>query len=117
MNTRQIGIRYEKKAAEYLMQRGYRIVEKNYRCRLGEIDLVGIEQDYLCFIEVKFRKNSRMGNPLEAIDLNKQRRIIKTAQFYILTHGVPQNIKCRFDAVGILDEKITLVKNAFGSVR
>lgn len=104
---------YEERAAEYLIQQGYEIIEKNYRCRIGEIDLIGIQQGWLCFIEVKYRKDSKAGDPLEAVGLQKQKKIIQTAQFYLLTHPQYRNAKCRFDAVGILPGSIRLVQNAF----
>ena len=113
MNKRKIGSIYEAMAADYLMQQGYHIIERNYRCRIGEIDLIGIEQGCLCFIEVKYRKDSKAGDPLEAVDVRKQRKIIQTAQYYLLTHPRFQSEKCRFDAVGILASQIRLVKDAF----
>lgn len=113
MNKRQIGSVYEAKAAEYLMQLGYKLIEKNYRCRTGEIDLIGIERGCLCFIEVKYRKDSKIGDPLEAVDIRKQRKIIQTAQYYLLTHPRYRGWKCRFDVVGILADQIHLVKDAF----
>lgn len=113
MNKRQIGSRYEAEAAMYLMQLGYKLIEKNYRCRTGEIDLIGIERGCLCFIEVKYRKDSRAGDPLEAVDIRKQRKIIQTAQYYLLTHSRYQGIRCRFDVVGILAGEIRLVRDAF----
>lgn len=113
MNKRQIGSVYEAVAADYLMQQGYFMIERNYRCRTGEIDLIGIERDCLCFIEVKYRKNSRSGDPLEAVDVRKQRKIIQTAQYYLLTHPRYRGQKCRFDVVGILADQVRLVRDAF----
>lgn len=113
MNKRKIGSAYEAEAAAYLKKQGYQIIEQNFRCRIGEIDLIGIDKEYLCFIEVKYRKNSKAGEPLEAVDLRKQRKIIHTAQYYLLTHPRCQQMACRFDAVGILADEIRLVRNAF----
>ena len=113
MNKRQIGSVYEAMAADYLIQQGYHIIDKNYRCRMGEIDLIGIERGCLCFIEVKYRKDSRKGDPFAAVDIRKQRKIIQTAQYYLLTHPRFQENKCRFDVVGILADQIHLIRNAF----
>lgn len=113
MNKRQIGSVYELKASDYLTKKGYQIIERNYRCRIGEIDIIAIERDCLCFIEVKYRKNEKTGDPLEAVDKRKQQKIIRTAQYYLLTHSKYQSVKCRFDAVGILGEEILLVRDAF----
>ena len=107
MNKRQIGSVYELKASDYLTKKGYQIIERNYRCRIGEIDIIAIERDCLCFIEVKYRKNEKAG------DKRKQQKIIQTAQYYLLTHSKYQSAKCRFDAVGILGEEIRLVRDAF----
>ena len=104
---------YELKASDYLTKKGYQIIERNYRCRIGEIDIIAIERDCLCFIEVKYRKNEKTGDPLEAVDKRKQQKIIRTAQYYLLTHSKYQSVKCRFDAVGILGEEIRLVRDAF----
>lgn len=115
MNKRAVGSYYEKRAASYLEQCGMRILEYNYRLRSGEIDLIARDGKYLVFVEVKFRTGSCLGTPLEAVDLRKQRSIIRTAQHYLLRHGYGTETPCRFDVVGITGEEITHVKNAFWS--
>ena len=67
-NRRQIGTEEEALAAEFLEGRGYRIVERNFRCRLGEIDLIARDGSVLVFIEVKYRKTGAYGDPAEAVD-------------------------------------------------
>lgn len=116
MNNREVGSSYEQKAAEYLRQKGYSILERNFRCRLGEIDLIGRDGAYLCFIEVKFRSGIGKGYPAEAITPAKIRRITKTAQYFMLMNKLAQNTPCRFDLVLILDNDITLIKNAFDAI-
>lgn len=116
MNNREIGTSYEQKAAEYLTKNGYNILERNFRCRIGEIDLIGKDGDYLCFIEVKYRSGIAKGYPAEAITPNKIRRITRTAQFYMLMHKIQQDTPCRFDAVVILENEITVIKNAFDGI-
>lgn len=116
MNNREIGTSYEQKAAEYLSKNGYNIIEKNFRCRIGEIDLIGRDGNYLSFIEVKYRSGIAKGYPAEAITPNKIRRITRTAQFYMLMHNIPQDTPCRFDAVVILEDEITVIKNAFDGI-
>ncbi len=113
MNNRAVGSIYEEKAKEYLLEKGYQILAKNFRCRIGEIDLIARNEGYLCFIEVKYRSGMTKGYPAEAINLNKIRRITRTAQFYMLLHKLPQNTPCRFDVVVILEHEISLIKNAF----
>lgn len=116
MNKRAVGTQYEQEAAEYLKKNGYLILEKNFRCKTGEIDLIAKSEGYLCFIEVKYRSGISKGYPAEAINPNKIRRITRTAQFYMLIHKIPQETPCRFDAVLILEHEITLIKNAFYGV-
>ncbi|NLP34706.1 MAG: YraN family protein [Clostridiales bacterium] len=116
MNKREIGTFYEEKAARYLETNGYQIKAKNFRCRIGEIDLIAIEGGYLCFIEVKYRSNDRTGNPAEAITPTKIRRITRTAEYYMLVNRIMPDTPCRFDAVIILDDEITLIKNAFDGI-
>ena len=67
MNKRQIGSLYELKASDYLTKKGYQIIERNYRCRIGEIDIIAIERDCLSFIEVKNRKNEKGAPPQAAL--------------------------------------------------
>lgn len=112
MNKREVGTFYEQMASEYLNRQGIRIIERNFRCRIGEIDLIGLDKDdTLVFFEVKYRKSNSYQNPLEAVNYNKQRKIIKTAQYYLMIHDSDK--ACRFDVVGITGESIEWIKNAF----
>lgn len=116
MNKRQVGAHYEQAAARYLEQQGYRIIESNFRCRYGEIDLVAREGAYLVFVEVKYRKDTGAGEPLEAVDYRKQRQISRTAFFYLLCRGYGEDTPCRFDVAAILGEEMRVIKNAFDYV-
>ena len=80
-----MGTAYEKLAGVYLEQQGYEILEYNYRCRIGEIDIVARQGGYLVFVEVKYRADNAAGNPLEAVTAAKQRTISKVASYYCLT--------------------------------
>ena len=136
-NTRETGSRYERIAADFLRSQGYRILVQNYCCRAGELDLVALDGDTLCFVEVKYRKNTDCGMPGEAVDENKRRRIAGAARTYIdrelsfqkkdqsenTANGRPE-LKSqerkglcpgafRFDVVEILERKIRVVRNAF----
>ena len=75
MNRREIGTAYEEAAAVFLEGKGVRILEKNFRCREGEIDLIGRDGEYLVFFEVKYRKNADAGFPAEAVGIAKQKKI------------------------------------------
>ena len=116
MNKRAVGTKFEQEAANYLMKNGYHILQNNFRCKIGEIDLIAKNEGYLCFIEVKYRSGLSKGYPAEAINLNKIRKITRTAEFYMLLHKIPQDTPCRFDAVVILDREISLIKNAFDGI-
>ena len=110
MNKRQIGSVYELKASDYLTKKGYQIIERNYRCRIGEIDIIAIERDCLCFIEVKYRKNEKTGDPLEAVDKRKQQKIIRTAQYYLLTHSKYQSVKFGLSGMHFFADRSVRVK-------
>jgi putative endonuclease len=113
MNKRAVGTAYEKRVGAYLKTQGYEILEYNFRCRSGEIDIVARDGKYLVFVEVKYRRTSSSGNPLEAVDHRKQRTISRTALFYLLKHGYNDTTPCRFDVASVLGEEIEIIKNAF----
>ncbi|OGH19760.1 MAG: hypothetical protein A3D74_02360 [Candidatus Levybacteria bacterium RIFCSPHIGHO2_02_FULL_37_13] len=108
----------EDKACEYLRKNGYKIVERNFRKGYGEIDIVAIHENTLVFIEVKTRTSNSFGSPLEAINYWKLKSLIKTAQYYKMTHrNLPESL--RIDAVSVIlsgnDVKsIELTKNISG---
>lgn len=111
-NKRQTGAAYEQAAGYYLEQMGLEILEYNYRCRAGEIDIIAKDGDYLVFCEVKYRSDSRAGSPAEAVDPRKQRTIFRCAMQY-LTQRHLEEIPCRFDVIGIEGTEVTYIKNAF----
>ena len=113
MNRRKEGAYYENLVAEYLKTQGYEILEKNYRCRIGEIDLIAKEGETLVFVEVKYRRDDKMGNPKEAVDRKKQKKISMTAAYYLMRKCGRMDIPCRFDVAAVLGEQIEVVKNAF----
>lgn len=116
-NSRQkFGEKSESIAASYLKKKGYKIIEKNYRTKLGEIDIIAKDKDTMVFIEVKARRSGQFGNPKWAVTLNKQRKISMVALQYLKTNG-QSNVKARFDVVSIISShdnpNIEIVKNAF----
>lgn len=113
MNKRKIGKDYEQYAAEYLKKQGFFILEKNFRVRQGEIDLIGYHKGMLVFVEVKYRKNETRGFPEEAITCKKQRQISKVAEFYLMYHPLTEGISCRYDVVAICGKNIRWYENAF----
>lgn len=113
MNKRETGAARERQAADYLERHGVKISEKNYRCRQGEIDLVGWHQGYLVFVEVKYRRDLEKGHAMEAVDGKKQRRICRAADCYRHSHGLGDAVSVRYDVVAIQGEEVLWVKNAF----
>lgn len=83
MKTTELGKIGEEFAANLLELQGYRILERNFRCRMGEIDLIAEKDGEISFVEVKTRKSARFGRPAEAVNSEKQRRMRKAAEFYL----------------------------------
>ena len=97
--ARDAGQRAEQHAEALLERAGLRIVERNYRCRGGEIDLLMRDGDCLVFVEVRYRTDSRFGGALGSVDQRKQRRLILAAEHYLARTG--WRGPCRFDVVGL----------------
>ena len=114
MNKREKGSRYEDLAASFCISRGMTVLERNYRKKTGEIDLILRDGKTLVFAEVKFRVRARNGFPEEAVTPGKQQRIYRTAQWYLQERGLPESTPCRFDVISILGGEITMIENAFG---
>lgn len=118
MDVKSVGEKGEKTAARYLKRKGYRIVEKNYSCRFGEIDIIAENRQYIVFVEVKARNSNSIAAPREFVDSGKQERIILTAQMYMLHHHSDK--QPRFDVIEVNTEKLLIgkidhVENAFGA--
>ena len=113
MNTREKGAAYEQLAINYLQDRGVAVLEHNYRNRRGEIDIIGKDGDYTVFIEVKYRKDQKKGDPAEAVTVYKQRRIRRVAEHYLYSRPYGGEVPCRFDVVSVLGAEISWIKDAF----
>ena len=111
-NNRKVGETQEARAILELENRGYKILCRNFRCRVGEIDVIAMHQGYLVFVEVKYRKDASAGYAAEAVTWKKQQIICRVADYYIHTHcsKIPS---CRFDVVAVDGEKISVYENAF----
>lgn len=116
MNNRATGTDKEKRAAEYLESRGMKIVERNFRSRQGEIDLIGYHQGYLVFVEVKYRTDSVKGYAAEAVDVRKQHRICRVADYYRYSHKINDSVGVRYDVIAIQGEEFFWIQNAFPHV-
>ena len=113
LNFGKIG---EDKAALLLTDNGYKILARNYRTKLGEVDIIAEDKDTICFIEVKARKDCRFGFPQEAISKAKQRQLTKSALMFLKEKNLLHK-NARFDIVSIIysqdTSKLDLIKNAF----
>jgi len=112
VNNRRLGKLGEDIAVKYLRKNGYQIIERNFRNKLGEIDIIAREGDVISFIEVKSRGSEQFGSGLEAIDKRKMRKLSQVALTYIKLHSL-EDVMCRFDVLALSDSKIDLIKNAF----
>ena len=112
-NKRQTGAAYELKAEEYLLGNGYKILERNFRNRSGEIDLIAKKEGQIHFIEVKYRATFDFGSPLEAVDFRKQNQIRKVAMYYLMKNKLSEWTPCQFDVIAFEGEKMTHLENAF----
>lgn len=104
MNRIAAGTKAEGIAEQYLRQQGLSTVARNFRCRLGELDLIMQDGDALIFVEVRLRRNKHFGGPMASINSTKQRKLIAAAQTYLQKHPQLQNRDQRFDVVGITGE-------------
>jgi putative endonuclease len=112
-----LGKEGERIAESYLLkEKGYRLVERNYRCPAGEVDLIALDRRVIVFVEVKTRSDDRFGTPLEAVHLRKQRKMIKAALFFLSQRRLHHR-EARFDVVGISfsgrEPLVEHIQNAF----
>ena len=119
VNARLLGQWGEEQVAEKLRRDGWTITARNFRCRMGELDLVAKNETFLAFVEVKLRKDNRFGSACEAVTLSKQRKLRAAAQYYLMSH--PTKLQPRFDVAevyapqGVRTEAPTIyyIENAF----
>ena len=116
---KELGRKGENIALKFLLEKGYQLVAKNYNChKFGELDLVMRDGKYLVFVEVRTKKNTIHGTPIESIDYLKRRQIEKMANLYMTKEKVPEDTFCRFDVIGIIapdngEPKIEHIQDAF----
>ena len=113
INKRRLGAFKESLAADYLKSKGVKILEQNYRCRAGEIDLIASDGEQIIFLEVKYRSSGSMGESLRAVDHRKRKVICKVAGYYLYSVLHSMDLSCRFDVIGIDQGDITWIQNAF----
>jgi len=121
MSNKTLGSYGESLAREYLKSIGYQILEENFRNKLGEIDLIAQDGKMICFVEVKTRQSLEQGQPYEAINYWKIRKLSQMATFYLKHKFHSLEIPSRFDVISIVHDKtsspsIQHIKNAFDAV-
>lgn len=117
--ARRLGQWGEDQVAEELRREGWTVITRNFRCRMGEIDIIAENGRYLAFVEVKLRKNDRFGAACEAVTPSKRRKLLAAAQYYLMRH--PTELQPRFDVAEVYapqgdhTEKpdISYIENAF----
>jgi conserved hypothetical protein TIGR00252 len=107
------GAAAEQMAADYLARQGLTLVERNFRCRLGEIDLIMRDGPTLVFVEVRQRASQRFGGAAASIDGRKQQKLVAAAQIYLAKSG--KMPACRFDAVLMQGQTVQWIRDAFGA--
>jgi len=114
---KDVGKEGEKVALSFLKKKGYRILDKNFRCKFGEIDIIAEENGQIVFLEVKTRRNLDFGLPQESLNYFKKKRLTRLAQFYLARYHL-EGISSRFDVVAVIFKEsrihsIHVIKNAF----
>lgn len=117
LSKREFGGQLETFAKNILLKEGCKIIQLNYQCKLGEIDIIIKDGDALVFVEVRYRKHAKFGGAVASVDYKKQQKLIKTAQLYLVENKLTNNAICRFDVFAIEGPINRLeyqwIKNAF----
>jgi putative endonuclease len=118
--TTALGDEAEDAALKHLVSNGCRLIVAKYRSRIGEIDLIVEDEETLVFVEVRYRSDTSRGTGAETITATKQRRIIRTAEYFLINHKKYQDSACRFDVIslsgsisGSMNDSIDWIKRAF----
>jgi putative endonuclease len=111
-NARQKGRRYEKSAEEFLVQKGFRIIERNWQAGHQEIDLIAVDKNTIAFIEVKGSRNENFGHPAERLGRRKRQNLIKAATRYVIEKNL-SGYDLRYDLVAIIGDRIEYYPDAF----
>lgn len=115
------GAEIEQQACHWLTQQGLKLIERNYRCRQGEIDIIMRDQQQLVFVEVRYRKQNRFGSAAESVNWRKQQKLLKTAAHYLAHRRKYSKLYCRFDVLAVQpsDDQVSLrwdwIQDAFTS--
>lgn len=112
-NTTAIGNQAETLTSEYLINKGYEIIARNYRDRFCEIDIVAKNQEYICFVEVKYRNTESFGGGFGAVNANKQNRLKRSAEYWLANNPSYEKLQPRVDVIAVDNQKqIEHIENA-----
>ena len=116
--SKTVGDMGEKEAVKFLKKNGYKILETNFKTKFGEIDIIAKKDKYICFVEVKTRSSAKYGEPKEAVNFHKQKKILSVAKYYLAKQK--EDTLCRFDVIEVKYNKennkvteINHIKDAF----
>lgn len=101
--TQQRGHTAELAACDYLRARGFKLIEQNFRCQYGEIDIIMLDGALLVFVEVRQRPRSHFGSTIDSVTATKCRKIARTASYFLQFHNEHRHRACRFDVIGAID--------------
>ena len=107
LNTRSAGDRYEDVALAHLEHAGLALIERNYRCRYGEIDLVMRDRDTVVFVEVRYRRASGFGDGIDSVNAGKRAKLVRAAEVFLASHPRLAGDACRFDVLAIAGDTQT----------
>ena len=113
MSRKTRGNAGELAAERWLADHGYHILERNFRCKFGEIDLIAFKDNVFVFVEVKYRSSRKSGCAEETVPFVKQKRICATADYYRMIHHITERYGFRFDIIAINSGNIRHIENAF----
>lgn len=111
--SQKIGDQAEQQALCFLQEKGFKLIQRNFSIKLGEIDLIGLLDNNLLFVEVKQRASGAVGSALEMLTIKKQQRIRKKAMVFLQRYQKYQHANCRFDVIATTDGKLEWVQDAF----
>lgn len=113
LRNKFMGYFAEYKACLFLKKQGLTFITNNYHCHFGEIDLIMQDRQEIVFVEVRLRSQSKYGDALDTIDSNKQKKLIKSAAYYLHKKGLTDKVDYRFDAIGYTNGRLDWIKDAF----
>lgn len=113
LHKKLLGLKGENQAVKFLKKAGYKILERNFKTRVGEIDVIAKDKDFIVFVEVKTRTGEVFGTPAEAVNRKKREKYFKVAQEYLIKNYAAIDVLSRFDVVEVEEGKINHIINAF----